>query len=223
VASRYQTTYSNRLDLDQSESECWCIGCPTSFSVPGYKNLGGDVYAFEFVGRHHSHHMAMLRNLRYWIGSNLEIIDDGRTPSMVDRYHLETLLEYTVLRHVKHTRGRLLTCVDPTSAVNVGKGLAAAEAACARLLVAFNGDVRLGYPVHIKTQETKNMTRDQIVDFCCEACLEARLIPGASSCLPSENKWGTVMHSLQRQGAGFISRKLERQLNRSGIPWGAPQ
>ncbi len=166
----------------------------------------GDVYAFEYVGRISTHFNAMLRSLRAFLEEHIVVIDDGRAPSHDARLHLEQLLEYTVRRGFAHVRGSLP--LDSEETVFAGHEDASVNRACEKLLLVFNGDPCLPYPVHVKVAETRHLSKQEIVDMAVDAVLDARLLPGCVSSLPSKNRWGTMQVCLERQVAGFLLHNI---------------
>lgn len=178
--------------------------CQLVNDTGNFKLLAGDVYAYEYVARFPSHQQALVHNVRRFFDEYLDIFDDGREPLAEDRDHLDKILEYTIKRHANHIRGRLQSCDSPEDALLDGKGVQAAEEVCARVRAVFNGDVRSPRPQHVLTPETKGMARADIVDLCTDVAIEAKLVPGLASEMPSANKWGSTMKSLERQVAGIM-------------------
>jgi hypothetical protein len=148
----------------------------------GEEAVAGDVYAFEFVGRIPAHHTAMVANVRKHLSEELEIVDDGRAPRADHARHLQNLLEFTVRRHIRHVRGRLSSSVDPDSAVFDAAGETHIDEACQKLALVFNGDIRLAKPIHIVTEHTRGLSREEVIDAAVDALVHARLIPGLPSC-----------------------------------------
>ena len=172
---------------------------PSEFSVIG------DVYAAEFCGRAPAHYNRMLSSLRSWLYAELLIYDDGRVPSEANRTHLDGVLEMTVMRHINHVRGRLLDCDDPELSLSRSRAADAAEEACSKIRDIFNDDVRLAIPVHIRTEATQALSRDELVDAAARAVADAHILTGLCSQLPSKNRWGSMLQCLERQIGGCIS------------------
>jgi len=149
-------------------------------------------------------------NLRRHIDETLLVVDDGRPPSEVDRRRVGQLLEYTTRRRLNHVRGRLQSCdqSSETAGIFPGRAEKAVDDICARLMLVFNGDPRLPYPVHIRTPATQDLARDRIVDMALDAVVQAQLVPGTTSELPSQNRWGSMLVCLQRQVGGFMLHNL---------------
>ena len=115
----------------------------------------------------------------------------------------EEILEYTVRRQMNHTRGRLADCFDPDSTLSVPHEQERLNKACKACEDFFNDDVRLPYPVHIRTDRTRNLSRSELVDMGVNTLCELHLLPGMVSDVPSPNKWGTLAEHLQGQVGGM--------------------
>lgn len=80
---------------------------------------------------------------------------------------------------------------------------------CKNIAVLFNGDPRLPYPVHIVVPATRGLSRFDVADMMTDVYLQAGLLSGCRSELPSQNRWGTMNDVLQGQVAEQSFRTWE--------------
>jgi hypothetical protein len=136
----------------------------------------GDVHAAELFRRFPSYYAALITKLKAWFADNFVVHDDGRVPLMELKTHLRNVLSSTLRHYVDHTRGRLESCDDPASAFAPAREAASLDELCTRIECFFTGDIRLPYPVHIKTAETTTMTRDELIEMGVLIVADARLV-----------------------------------------------
>ena len=81
-----------------------------------------------------------------------------------------------------------------------------------KVLFAFNGDIRLPFPVHIVTASSPR-TRSEVIEM--QIADAEGIMPFCASALPSKNRWGSCAHAMSRQMAGFLIHDLFRQTVRT--------
>ncbi len=83
--------------------------------------------------------------------------------------------------------------------------MAEKDDACQQVLDLFNGDVRLDQPEFFGK---RGVSRDEVCDQMVAAALNAGLIPGMRSDMPSTIKWGSCSKAMCRQVAGFMIHNI---------------
>jgi hypothetical protein len=73
---------------------------------------------------------------------------------------------------------------------------------CHRVEAFFNFNLKLPLPEHIRTDATRDLTRDQLIDMGVSIVLDARLLPGLHARMSMKSRWGSLNTHLQLQGAG---------------------
>ena len=63
----------------------------------------------------------------------------------------------------------------------------------------------------MRTPETAHLSREEIIDLAVDAIVSARLLPGCSSSVPSQNRWGSLSQALERQVGGFLLHNVAGQ------------
>jgi hypothetical protein len=119
----------------------------------------------------------------------------------------EQILKATVRRDVDIVRGRVCSGKGPPA-----RGVDEVNLACEALLALLNDDPRLPFPVHVLTDETRDLGRNDIVEMIVAAVQKCRLVPCFSSSNVSANKWGSMFKAMNGQCAGFLIHNIAGQV-----------
>ena len=100
----------------------------------------GDIHACEVVAQTPSHFSKIINGLRVWLETEL-IIRFGEPPPEYKQYSV-LVLKNCLRREGDMVRGRLPHGTESESLFNGFKGQAGKEAACEKILMYWNGDIR---------------------------------------------------------------------------------
>lgn len=123
-------------------------------------SLVGDVHAIQLVSQSPRNQNAMMQGLRRVLKDSLVFIRAAPPPaqSLVWTRHLKSILSHTLARRHEHVRGR----AGDADNLQPGKGAAAMQARCDKLVAFLNGDVRSSAFTHYCQGCCRN--RDQCID-----------------------------------------------------------
>lgn len=179
------------------------------------KTVIGDTHACEVIGQQPRLFAKIIAGLHKWLNDNL-IIHNCAPPEWLHEVR-DFVLSHTLRREADHVRGRLPSA-DPSGAVfDVARDHASIERACAKLSCFWNGDFRRAVPEHYSVVP---VDRAEIISSMVTAAVEAGLVRGYQSSMPSKNKWGSCVRSMSKQVAGFVFHDaLGNAVSRAMTTW----
>lgn len=189
-------------NLYYKSSSCGSHDCHTIISEYNHEaQIIGDIHAVEYIAHLPSLYNMIVAGVHRFLLNNLVIHEDIEPPDDYRR-HTAAILDMSLMRMRLHVRGNMDD--DPFDLTNAS-WVAEKDDACKQVLDLFNGDVRLDQPEFFGK---RGVSRDEVCDQMVAAALNAGLIPGMRSDMPSTIKWGSCSKAMCRQVAGFMIHNI---------------
>ena len=189
-------------NLYYESSSCGSHDCHTIISEYNHEaQIIGDIHAVEYIAHLPSLYNMIVAGVHRFLLNNLVIHEDIEPPDDYRR-HTAAILDMSLMRMRLHVRGNMDD--DPFDLTNAS-WVAEKDDACKQVLDLFNGDVRLDQPEFFGK---RGVSRDEVCDQMVAAALNAGLIPGMRSDMPSTIKWGSCSKAMCRQVAGFMIHNI---------------
>jgi len=198
-------------NLYYKSSSCGSHDCHTIISEYNCEaQIIGDIYAVEYIAHLPSLYNKIVAGAHRFLLGNLVIIEDIEPPDAYRR-HTAAILDMSLMRMHLHVRGNM----DDASDLTNDDWVAEKDDVCKQVLDIFNGDVRLDQPECFRE---KGVSRVEVCNQMVAAALNAGLIPGMRSDMPSTTKWGSCSKAMCRQVAGFMIHNILGGALHHGFP-----
>lgn len=183
--------------------------------APGHLSLMGDIFATKFVTHISSNYCHLSRALKELLQEELLVLHSSQV-SAAERaeweQHTMQIVEHTIHRRARYTRGRLKHTGEEVSR---GRREKRDEEAALRLRSICNGDARLQRCVHICNGCCED--RDHAVENFYLALLDNYILLGQSG-LPAESRWGTITQCNAQLSAGLLMHGVFARAWRRAFP-----